>query len=71
MPDSTRRRAGKVHSYYDPMEHASEEQRLRIAEAAYFKFKADQQGCASGFELHDCVFYPNRLEAERELDQAS
>jgi hypothetical protein len=69
MPDSTSRRAGNVHGQSSHLENASEEGRLRIGEAAYFK--AEQRGVASGFELHDCVFYPNWLEAERGVDHAS
>jgi hypothetical protein len=69
MPDSTRRRAGKVHWQCSHLENVSEEERLRIEQAA--DFKAEQRGVASSFELHDCVFYHNWLEAEREVDQAS
>jgi hypothetical protein len=69
MPDSMRRRAGKVHWHCSHLEDASEEGRLLIEQAAYLK--AEQRGGAPGFELHDCVFYPNWREAEREVDQAS
>jgi hypothetical protein len=63
MPDSTRRRAGKVHSQPGGVEHAPEERRLRIEWAA--SCKAEERGFAPGHEMHDW------LEAERELDQAS
>jgi hypothetical protein len=63
MPDSTRRRAGKVRSHLGSLEHAPEERRLRIELAAYFK--AEERGFAPGHEMHDW------LEAERELDQTS
>jgi hypothetical protein len=69
MPDSTRRRAGKVHWQSSHLENASEEGRLRIEQAAYFK--AEQRGVVPGVELHDCVFYPNWLEAERGVDHVS
>jgi hypothetical protein len=63
MPESTRRRAGKVYSYPTHLEHAPEERRFRIERAAYFK--AEERGFAPGQEMQDW------LEAERELDQAS
>jgi hypothetical protein len=63
MPDSTRRRAGKVHSHKGRLEHASEERRLRIGRTAYFR--AEERGFAPGHEMQDWI------EAERELDQAS
>jgi hypothetical protein len=69
MPESTRPRAGKVHWHCSHLENASEEERLRSEQAAYLK--AEQRGVAPGFELHDCVLYPNWLEAEREIDQSS
>jgi hypothetical protein len=62
MPDSTRRRVGKVRSYPGNPEHASEERRLWIERVAYFK--AEERGFAPGHEMQDW------LEAERELDQA-
>ena len=69
MPESTRPRARNVHWHCSHLEDASEKERLRIEQAAYLK--AEQRGVAPGFELHDCVFYPNWLEAEREIDQSS
>jgi hypothetical protein len=63
MSDTTRRRAGKVHSHLGSLEHASEERRLRIERAAYFK--AEERSFAPGHEMQDW------LEAERDLDQVS
>jgi len=63
MPESTRRRAGKVHSHRGRPEHAHDERRLMIEQAAYFR--AEERGFAPGYEMQDW------LEAEREIDQMS
>ena len=63
MPDSTRRRAGKIHSHGGQRGHTPEDRLLRVELAAYFK--AEERGFAPGYEMQDW------FEAEREIDQSS